>query len=100
MKPARKLTFTLKARIDLREIVNYTEQKWGEGQAEKYFDKIMGKCRDLAAGLVSGRKRAELKGSPSSYPVGSHIIFYQETKRNIRILRILHGARDLPRHFN
>lgn len=70
MKPARKLTFTLKARIDLREIVDYTEQKWGEGQAEKYFDKIMGKCRDLAAGLVSGRKRAELKGSPSSYPVG------------------------------
>ncbi len=38
MKAARKLALTLKARIDLREIVDYTEQKWSERQAEKYFD--------------------------------------------------------------
>ncbi|NUO83017.1 type II toxin-antitoxin system RelE/ParE family toxin [candidate division KSB1 bacterium] len=28
------------------------------------------------------------------------MIFYQETKSTIRVLRILHGARDLPRHFS
>lgn len=100
MKAARKLSLTLKARMDLREIIDYTEQKWGENQAEKYFNQIMEKCRDLAAGVVSGRKRPELKGAPFSYPAGSHIIFYQETKNAIRVLRILHGARDLPLHFD
>ncbi len=89
MKPTKKLALTLKARIDLREIVDYTEQMWGESQSEKYFNQIMGKCRAIAAGIVSGRKRSEIKGAPFSYPAGSHIIFYQETKSTIRILRIL-----------
>ena len=97
---AKKLAFTKEARRDLREIVDYTEQKWGEKQAEKYFNQVMEKCRDLAAETISGRKRHELKGAPFSYSVQSHIIFYQKTKKSIRILRILHGARDIPRYFN
>ncbi|RMZ50540.1 type II toxin-antitoxin system RelE/ParE family toxin [Flavobacteriaceae bacterium PRS1] len=28
-----------------------------------------------------------------------HIIFYRLLKDNIRIVRVLHGSKDMPRHF-
>jgi len=46
-----------------------------------------------------GRKRNEIKIGLNSIYEQEHIIFYRLLKDNIRIVRVLHGSKDMPRHF-
>jgi toxin ParE1/3/4 len=34
-----------------------------------------------------------------SHPAGAYVIYYREMKSGIEIVRVLHGARDVPRAF-
>jgi len=43
-----------------------------------------------------GRRREELAMHLRSFPVGRYIIFYRSMQEGIEIVRVLHGARDLP----
>ncbi|MBI3696347.1 MAG: type II toxin-antitoxin system RelE/ParE family toxin [Acidobacteria bacterium] len=50
----------------------------------------------LLAGMPGiGRSRDDLKTGWRSFPAGSYVIYYRETKTGIEILHIVHGARDL-----
>ena len=44
----------------------------------------------------SGRERFEIRMGLRSIVQNSHVIFYRILKDRIRIVRILHGSRDLP----
>ena len=46
-----------------------------------------------------GKTRNEIKFGLRSISHSSHIIFYRILKRHIRIVRVLHGSRDLPSFF-
>ncbi|MFQ5631779.1 MAG: type II toxin-antitoxin system RelE/ParE family toxin [bacterium] len=46
-----------------------------------------------------GRKCPELKNTPFKYHEGRHLIFYRPTEKGIEIVRVLHDAMDIPRHF-
>ena len=46
-----------------------------------------------------GRQRSELRQGLRSFAVGSFLIFYQTSENNFEIVRILHGARDIPSLF-
>jgi len=35
-----------------------------------------------------------------SFPVGSYVIFYRPMENGVEIVRVLHGARDLPPLFD
>jgi len=50
----------------------------------------------LAAMPEMGRRREELAMHLRSFPVGRYIIFYRSMQEGIEIVRVLHGARDLP----
>nr|WP_298002519.1 type II toxin-antitoxin system RelE/ParE family toxin [uncultured Flavobacterium sp.] len=47
----------------------------------------------------SGTNRTEIKEGLYSFPKDNHIIFYRIFSNHIRIIRVLHGSRDLPNSF-
>jgi toxin ParE1/3/4 len=46
-----------------------------------------------------GRSRDELAAGIRSLPVGEYVIYYRMVGRAVRILRLLHGARDIQKLF-
>ena len=64
---------------------------------------LMGKFRLRFASLARtpgiGRRRNELSSDLRSYAVGNYVIFYRELEPSIEIVRVLHGAMNLPDYF-
>ena len=46
-----------------------------------------------------GRSRDELAAGIRSLAVGKYVIYYRRAGRAVRILRLLHGARDIEKLF-
>lgn len=44
-----------------------------------------------------GRMRNEIRSELRSLVYEKHIIFYRVMNDNIRIIRVLHGSRDIPK---
>lgn len=88
-----------KADTDLEEIFDYTCEEFGFNQAEKYLLEIEGIFYFLFKNPFSGRSRNEIKEGLYSFPKDNHIIFYRIHNDHIRIIRVLHGSRDLPNSF-
>ncbi len=42
-----------------------------------------------------GRERLDLDRGLRSLPVGTYVIYYRETPAPVKIVRVLHGARDI-----
>ena len=64
---------------------------------------LMGKFRLRFASLARtpgmGRRRTDLRLDLRSLAVGNHVIFYRELEPSIEIVRVLHGAMNLPDYF-
>lgn len=89
------LRLSNQARVDIRDILSFTLQRWGEEQLTVYKDKI-----DKALALICtnpgiGR---EWQGR-SVYHVGRHQIFYLCDGRSVNVVRILHDGMDTDRHL-
>jgi toxin ParE1/3/4 len=67
--------------------------------ASKLVRAIVSRFPRLASMPEMGRRRDELSEGLRSFPVSRYVIFYQLTENGIEIIRILHGARDLPAMF-
>jgi len=67
--------------------------------ADKWLDAIDSRCKLLAQMPGLGRLRPDLAPALRSFAVGTHIIFYREAHEGIIVIRVLHGARDLPTLF-
>jgi len=82
---------------DLDQIFDYTKDKHGENQAVSYllsFEKIF---KTLSSNPALGRTRLEIKRGLRSISNGEHVVFYRVMRNSIRIVRVLHGSRDLPK---
>jgi toxin ParE1/3/4 len=55
------------------------------------------KFRIIAAQPGIGRRRDELKAGYQSHAAGNYVIYYRFANGIVRILRVLHGARDLKK---
>ena len=53
----------------------------------------------LAEMPESGRQREKLAPELRSFAVGNYVIFYRPIENGVEIVRVLHGARDLPPVF-
>ena len=85
-----------KAVDDLSEIWNYTFDEWSESQADKYYNLLLGCCKDLAVAKVRGRIYSEVNPAIWGFHIGQHIIFYRIYQTDtIEIVRILHSMMDL-----
>lgn len=93
-----RLTITAHARTDLREIHSYIAKDNPEA-ARRLIERLRAKARALAETPGMGRSRGDLRPELFSFPVGRHVLFYRPQPGGIVLVRVLHGARDLPALF-
>ncbi len=86
------------ARLDLEEIWLYIARDNPEA-ADRLNRNIIQKFPFLAANPEVGRNRPELAPRLRSFPVNNYIIFFRPMENGIEIVRVLHGARDIPALF-
>lgn len=68
--------------------------------ADRVIDQIDAACRTLARSPGLGQSRPELGQDVRSFPVRSYLVFYRKAPPTIQVLRVLHGARDIPAAFS
>lgn len=84
---------------DLDDIFNYTELMHGFDQAIIYLMALDTIFKSLVINPEIGRRRDEIKFGLYSIIEKEHVIFYRILEKNIRIIRILHGRKDIPKQF-
>jgi toxin ParE1/3/4 len=89
---------TSRANLDLVEISLHIA-KQNPGVADRWLDEFDKKCKTLAQMPELGRKRTDLAPDLRSLPFGNYVIFYRPVSDGIQVIRVLHGARDLPGLF-
>lgn len=89
---------TAKAEDDLDVIYDYSFNKWGLTQAEKYIREIHQKIQTIAAEPNLGRRIDIVKKGYRKVHINRHFILYKQTHPKIIIIRILHEKMDLRRH--
>lgn len=87
------------ADFDLEQIYDYTEINFSYQQAIKYLTELDFVFKQLVINPNIGRKRNEVKLGLFSISEQEHTIFYRILENHIRIVRILHGSKDLPKNF-
>lgn len=89
---------TSQAHLDLVEIAFCIAEE-NPAAADRWLDLVDEKCRLLAQMPELGRKRPDLAPELRGLPVGNYVIFYRPMNDGIQVIRVLHGARDLPPLF-
>ena len=95
---AKTYDLSEKAKADLRGIWNFTEDRWGEQQADTYYRDIIKTFELLAAGDRQGRK-SDMRGGYLKYPVGRHIVYFTKGDDKIKFVRVLHESMNVDHHL-
>jgi len=99
MPSSLKSRLTGEAREDIRDILQYTFQHWGNTQKTKYQDQLFSTIKLLAQNPGIGSPINEISPGARSYPSGSHLIIYRIAPKELLVLRIIHSSRDLSREL-
>jgi len=91
--------FSLEANRDLEEVKNYISQD-NLDAAVRLILLIREKCALLSKQPGMGRDRSDILSGLRGFPVGNYVIFYQPMNAGIAVVRVLHGARDIPELFD
>lgn len=83
---------------DLDDIYDYLAQR-NPAAAARVIDDLRQRCRALADFPGMGRRCGELAPGLRCSPVRGYIIVYRPTDDGVEIVRIVHGARNLPALF-
>ncbi|MSQ23930.1 MAG: type II toxin-antitoxin system RelE/ParE family toxin [Chloroflexi bacterium] len=93
------------AQRDHADILRWTMQSFGAGQAQTYRELMRTALRSLGEGgpeIPGSRLRADIREgvrTPHIQRPGRHLLLYRSAEPNlIEFLRILHDAMDLARH--
>ncbi len=91
---------SLEADQDLEEIFDYTYVEFGVDQALKYVSSFDDVFQSIVQNPEIGRERNEIRENLRSISKEKHLIFYRVLDDRIRIVRILHGSKDLLKQFS
>jgi toxin ParE1/3/4 len=94
----RHFAFSQQARHDMNEIWAYIAED-NVVAADGLIDEFHQTTRTLADNPKLGRRRKELSDGLRSLHVGNYVILYRPHGDGVMIIRVLHGARDLPEMF-
>jgi len=95
-----KYRLSKKAIIDLKNIWDYTYDKWSEYQSDIYYHMLIESFDKVSKNPKSGKKYSMIIDDLKGYKAGRHIIFYRLTNASyIEITRILHEQMDLKNHM-
>lgn len=95
-KPFR-YSLSREADEDLVSIYDYTFEQFGKAQAVTYLSDLDSLLDDLCQNPQMGRERIEIREGLRSLVYESHVVFYRILPDHIRIVRVLHGSRDIPK---
>jgi len=87
------------ADFDLEAVFDYTNVSFGFNQAVKYLQELESAFNQLVLNPKIGRNRNEIKLGLYSISEQEHTIFYRIKENHIRIVRVLHESKDMPKHF-
>jgi len=99
MPSSPKISFTNEAEDDIRQILQFTGETWGETKQDEYRERF-----EAVFALLSEYPRI---GTP--YPavfkgcrlrkVGRHSVIYRNLGNRIRIIRVVHVRADIERYL-
>ena len=94
-----KLALSPRAKLDLKEIWSYVfVESTSEVIAARLIDKLSRTIDKLKKSPRMGRSRASDLGLDlRSFPSGNYIILYRIDGATVRVVRVLHGSRDLKK---
>jgi toxin ParE1/3/4 len=92
-----RAVFTRPAQLDLREIATWITVAAGPARARAVVGRIRACAAELAGAPLIGRARAELGEGVRSFALPPYTLFYRPASPGVLILRVIHGARHLPR---
>jgi plasmid stabilization system protein ParE len=82
---------------DLDDILTYVLDQDGPERAQHVVDRLCECFQKLAANPGLGRRREDLTSARVLFwPVWSYLVIYRPDSTPLEIVRVLHGARDLP----
>ena len=91
---------TNKAVEDLSKIWEYTFEVWSEKQADKYYDRLISNCAEIAQNPDLGKNYKGISNQLLGVKANRHIIFYRTLNENyVEITRILHERIDVTKRI-
>jgi len=106
-----RVRLTDAAEIDIRQIVRWTEQRFGAAQSTAYGDTLAAALKSLAVGpgCPGARQRDDIRPGYFTLHVSRHgrrgrhfllcRIVGDPAEHMLAVLRVLHDAMDLARHL-
>ena len=91
----KRLHISPTAKTDIRRIGAYIKEE-NPDAALSLLNAFNDKFRMLVLNPKTGRIRPEFPGDLRSFSASRYVIFYRVTEDTVEIVRVLHGARDLP----
>tara|TARA_B100001146_G_C16141027_1_gene416740 strand:- start:803 stop:1099 length:297 start_codon:yes stop_codon:yes gene_type:complete len=85
---------------DIENIFEYGEYRFGTARAIEYLIGLKVHFMAIGNNPDIGKSRNEIKEGLFSIPYISHVIFYRKFKGYVRIVRVLHGGRDLVKFLS
>ena len=93
-----RLNFTPMAEQDLEAIADYIATD-NPMRALTFVRELLAHCQRITLNPPGYRPRPELGDGIRSCAHGNYVIFFEFDPDSVVIVRILHGARDIPRVF-
>jgi toxin ParE1/3/4 len=85
----------------LEQIWDYTGDRWGDDQSEKYVREIQRAIERVADNPGIGRACDEVRPGYLKHAVGTHTSYYRIASVDvIDVVRILHQRMDIDRHLD
>jgi toxin ParE1/3/4 len=94
-----ELVWSPESEQDLLDIWAYSARRWSLEVADRRLEAINASCERLRQSPFSGRARDELRRGLRSVVIRPHVVFYRVAERNVDIVRVLDGRRDLDAIF-
>ncbi len=95
----RSIKYARRANADLEDIADYTARTWGADQAKRYIRDIRLQIERIASDDVISQPLRVARFGVFKSRINRHLIIFEQTTEQIRIVRILHEAMDVPRHI-
>jgi toxin ParE1/3/4 len=90
-----RLTIAPLAEQDLEAIGDHIA-KDNPARARSFIADVRKQCQRIARNPLGYRLRPELDEDIRSCAYGSYVIFFVASPSEVAVLRVLHGARDIP----
>jgi toxin ParE1/3/4 len=88
-----------RAKADIEEIWDCTEERWGVNQAKRYTRDLQKAIETIARDPGRARACDDIRPGYRRYSIGAHINFLRVEEDRIQVIRVLHQGMDFVQHL-